>query len=155
MTEKDLVVKESIFKRIDDSIVDFKNNKIKMFEKIQKQFQIQLDSEIIEEMVKKTIFKKFIGEVEADLSEFVNERKIKVSNRIFFKKDWEIYDFIRIVLFLKFDEMQSFEEELKVWDEIIFFLEEKIQKLIDNTSGSEKEELFELFNRFRILLDLS
>ena len=96
--------------------------------------------------------RKFISEIEICLSKFLNSRNLKSENKIYFKKDWEVYEFIKIILLLNFKDI-SFEEECKLWDEIIKLLEDKIDNIIKSNSGNMKKELLELKRRLYILLD--
>ncbi len=64
-----------------------------------------------------------------------------------------MHDFIHINLLLKFEDL-SFDNELKLWHEVIHFIEEKINTLIETTSEKIKDELKSLNQRFSVLLDL-
>lgn len=153
MTEKDFIVKESINKQIDDSIGEFKNNKKKIIEKIQKQFQIQLDSEIIERMIKNNTFRNIISEIDLRLSEYLKGRDIKAYNKMHFQSEWEAPEIVNIILFLHFNDPIVFEEQLKIWNEIIKYLETNINNYIRSSPEDLHKDLDEFQRRFYILLD--
>ena len=143
---------EPIEKNINDTISSFKKDKDQMIKKIQEEFQLQISKDLIDEMIMNISLRKFISEIEICLSKFLNSRNLKSENKIYFKKDWEVYEFIKIILLLNFKDI-SFEEECKLWDEIIKLLEDKIDNIIKSNSGNMKKELLELKRRLYILLD--
>jgi len=143
---------EPIEKTINDTISNFKKDKVQMIKKIQEEFQLQISEDLIEEMIMNISLRKFISEIEICVSKFLNSRNLKSKNKIYFKKDWEVYEFIKIILLLNFKDI-SFEEECKLWGEIIKLLEDKIDNTIKSNSGNMKKELFGLKRRLYILLD--
>ena len=92
---------EPIEKNINDTISSFKKYKDQMIKKIQEEFQLQISKDLIDEMIMNISLRKFISEIEICLSKFLNSRNLKSENKIYFKKDWEVYEFIKIILLLK------------------------------------------------------
>lgn len=153
MTEKEIFVNDSINETIEELILDYKREKQKLIERMQYNFQVQFSEDIIDEMVKNDTFRQFISEIEGNFSNLLKSKSVKSSNKIYFRQDWSVPDFIHIVLMFKLEGL-SFDDELKLWGEIILYINEKITALIDQTSRKEKEELIGYERHFSALLDL-
>ncbi len=145
---------EPIEKKIDETILDYKKTKAQLINNIQEKFQIQIGDNLLEEMLNNMNLRKMIYEIELNLSNHLNSKKIKSKNKMYFQKDWEVHEFLKIILLLKFENL-SFERECDLWNEVIELLEKKINNLIESTVGDTREELTELKKCFYILLNFS
>jgi hypothetical protein len=143
---------EPIEKKINNTIFNLKKKKDQLIKKIQEELQLQISSDLIDEMIKDKTLRKFISYIEYNLSEFLKSRKLKANCKLFFQKEWEIPKILNIIFSINFKGL-TFKEKMKHWDEIIELIEGKIDILIESNSGEMKEQLIELKWRFYLSLD--
>ena len=95
------------------------------------------------EIKKKTkndiFFQKFIHQVELGIEDFLQDLNKKINCEIYFKNDFEIKDWEKIILNIEFlDDSIRFEEKLILWDSIDDFIRERIKKLVDSSKENQQ-----------------
>ena len=117
--------------------------------------KISFDKDIKEEMVESVSFRRYISEIEKNLYLFKEEYRLVFNAKIYFQQDWEIEELRNIILLIKFYNI-SFENELKLWKKLSFFVRQGLQ-LSEDFLGSKEfiKEFTEYSKAFYIKLDLT
>lgn len=104
-------------------------------------------------IIRDSIFRKFISEIEKSLNIFIEFENIEFENRIFFEEDWEISDYEKLILSLKFKGI-PFKEEMMLWKKINKIVYEKIKSMIHYGSEDYASRIKEWKKKFFIKLEM-
>jgi len=117
--------------------------------------KISFDNDIKEEMFESASFRRYISEIENRLYLFKEEYRLVLNVKIYFQQDWEIEELRNIILLIKFSNI-PFENELKLWKKLSFFVRQGLQ-LSEDFLGSKEfiKEFTEYSKEFYIKLDLT
>ncbi len=117
--------------------------------------KISFDKDIKEEMVENVSFRRYISEIENRLYLFKEKYRLVFNAKIYFQQDWEIEELRNIILLIKFYNI-SFENELKLWKKLSFFVKQGLQLSEDFLDSKEFiKEFTEYSKAFYIKLDLT
>ena len=117
--------------------------------------KISFDKDIKEEMFESASFRRYISEIENRLYLFKEEYRLVFIAKIFFQQDWEIEELRNIILLIKFYNI-PFENELKLWKKLSFFVRQGLQLSEDFLVSKEFiKEFTEYSKEFYIKLDLT
>ena len=117
--------------------------------------KISFNKDIKEEMFESASFRRYISEIENRLYLFKEEYRLVFIATIYFQQDWEIEELRNIILLIKFYNI-PFENELKLWKKLSFFVRQGLQ-LSEDFLGSKIffEEFIKYNKEFYIKLDLT
>lgn len=117
--------------------------------------KISFDKDIKEEMFESASFRRYISEIENRLYLFKEEYRLVFIAKIYFQQDWEIEELRNIILLIKFYNI-PFENELKLWKKLSFFVRQGLQLSEDFLASKEFfKEFTEYSKEFYIKLDLT
>ena len=117
--------------------------------------KISFDKDIKEEMFESASFRRYISEIENRLYLFKEEYRLVFNAKIYFQHDWEIEELRNIILLIKFYNI-PFENELKLWKKLSFFVRQGLQLSEDFLGFKIFVEEFIKYNKeFYIKLDLT
>ena len=111
-------------------------------------------SKKVEDLINnKSTFRKLISQIEIGLNKFIEIKNMGIDSSIFLEEDWEIPDYEKLVLFLKFEGI-PFDEELKLWKKISSIIYERIKFLITISTEEDIKIIKEWKKNFFIKVDM-
>jgi len=114
---------------------------------------LEFSNEVENSIIRDSIFRKFINEIERSLNEFLEFINVRWENKIFFEEDWELPNYKKLVLNLNFKDI-PFNQQMSLWKEINTKTYDRIKSMILYSSKQQVRRIQKLKKNFFIKLEM-